>query len=178
MEKLLLELAGTSTTTSLISLVISVVTAISFWGIFSKAGKSGWYIFIPVYNMYQVADIGCENPVFWIFLMMSPIIPTLLVVGAALSQSTTLLMVCNVLIIITVIAAIVAECVIMFKLGKAFHQSTVFCIILVILPVICLPILAFGSASLYEYDVPQRGRSIYDYEEPQKGRSIYDYEEK
>lgn len=164
MSDLLMNLGVSYTTSSLISLVVSIVTLISVWGIFSKAGKSGWYVFIPIYNMYQLADIGCENPTFWVFLMMTPVIPSVLMVMAAIGGSQGLYILCLILIIITGLASIVSEAVIMFKLGKAFHQSTIFCILLLIVPVICLPILAFGSASLYEWEEPKRGRSIYDYD--------------
>lgn len=159
MENYIIESLGlSSTATSGLSLIAGIVVLISIWGIFSKTDRSGWNALIPILRWYGLAEIGCENALFWTFLLISPVICIpFAFIFAANRTGVGLLMI---MLIITCIACLVSECVIMFKLGKAFHQSTIFSILLIIFPVICLPILAFGSASIY--DEPRRGRGIYD----------------
>lgn len=99
-----------------VELVVALVGIISMWSLFMKAGRNGWEILIPFYNLYCLADIGCDIPILWTILSFIPV------------------------------ANFVAYCVIMFKLAKAFDQSTVFAIVLILLPIVGIPMLAFGSA--------------------------------
>ncbi|HMB01676.1 MAG TPA: DUF5684 domain-containing protein [Spirochaetota bacterium] len=43
------------------------------WRIFSRAGKPGWAIFIPIYNIIVLLDI-VGKPWWWLLLMLIPIV--------------------------------------------------------------------------------------------------------
>lgn len=112
----MLSSSGDSLTGLAIGTVISLVEVVSLWALFVKVGRSGWEILIPIYDVYALADIGCDMPLLWTILAFVPF------------------------------ANVVAYCVIMYKLAMAFDQSVVFAIFLIILPGIGIPLLAFGSA--------------------------------
>ena len=40
------------------TLAIVVLYLISYWKLFTKAGKPGWACLVPVYNNYTLAEIG------------------------------------------------------------------------------------------------------------------------
>lgn len=49
------------------SLIISVVSIIAMWKIFTKANRPGWYALIPIFNFYELIDIaGLE----WYYLLL------------------------------------------------------------------------------------------------------------
>jgi hypothetical protein len=45
----------------------------AFWQIFVKAGKPGWAILIPFYNLYVLLEVA-EKPGWWLILMFIPIV--------------------------------------------------------------------------------------------------------
>lgn len=51
--------------------VILVITIVSFWRIFAKAGKPGWAAIVPIYNTVVWLEI-IGKPVWWILLLMIP----------------------------------------------------------------------------------------------------------
>lgn len=53
------------------ALIISLILIISYWKIFTKAGKPGWACIIPVYNAIVFLEI-VGKPVWWIFLFLIP----------------------------------------------------------------------------------------------------------
>ena len=57
----------------IIYLGIIVLMIVSMWKIFTKAGKPGWAIFIPIYNAIVWLEIA-KKPWWWIFLMLIPYI--------------------------------------------------------------------------------------------------------
>lgn len=55
-------------------LLISVVTIVSNWFLFKKAGEEGWKSIIPIYNAYimiKIAFNGTKNYLFWIIIPLS-----------------------------------------------------------------------------------------------------------
>jgi hypothetical protein len=52
-------------------LVISVIVIISYWKLFTKAGKPGWAAIIPIYNIIVLLEI-IGKPIWWIFLFIIP----------------------------------------------------------------------------------------------------------
>ena len=52
-------------------LVIWVITIISYWKIFEKAGKPGWAAIIPIYNIIVLFEI-IGKPIWWIFMFLIP----------------------------------------------------------------------------------------------------------
>lgn len=58
----------------IISLAFAVFMIAAMWKIFTKAGKPGWAILIPIYNVIIMLEIG-GKPWWWLFLVwiLSPI---------------------------------------------------------------------------------------------------------
>jgi len=57
-----------------IVLLVSVVTLVSNWFLFKKAGEEGWKSLIPIYNTYIIIKLafnGTKNYLFWIILPLS-----------------------------------------------------------------------------------------------------------
>lgn len=52
----------------LVSLAVAIATLVGMWKIFTKAGKPGWGIIVPFYNLYCLFDIAFGNG--WLFLLM------------------------------------------------------------------------------------------------------------
>jgi hypothetical protein len=47
---------------------LAVVSIVSFWRIFEKAGDKGWKSLIPLYNTYTLFKVGGYNG--WMFLLL------------------------------------------------------------------------------------------------------------
>ena len=48
--------------------VVSLVTIISWWILFNKAGYKGWYAIVPIYNVYTFCQMVTGSG--WFFLAM------------------------------------------------------------------------------------------------------------
>tara|TARA_Y100001970_G_C14139867_1_gene806467 strand:+ start:1016 stop:1381 length:366 start_codon:yes stop_codon:yes gene_type:complete len=64
----------------LIILIISILIfglipfyCIVYWKIFVKAGKPGWAIFIPIYNLIVFLEI-VNRPLWWLIFLIIPIV--------------------------------------------------------------------------------------------------------
>ncbi len=56
-----------------------LIIVISFWRIFTKAGKPGWAAIIPVYNIIVWMEI-IGKPVWWILLFLIPCVNIIFVI--------------------------------------------------------------------------------------------------
>jgi hypothetical protein len=45
----------------------------AYWQVFSKAGRPGWAILVPFYNLYVLLDIA-GKPGWWLILMFIPVV--------------------------------------------------------------------------------------------------------
>jgi len=54
---------------NLIVLAIIVVIVIAQWKVFEKAGKPGWAVLIPIYNLIVMLEI-VDRPMWWILLLL------------------------------------------------------------------------------------------------------------
>lgn len=106
-----------SVVVSLIYLAIIVLMIVSLWKIYVKAGKPGWAAIVPIYNIIVLLEI-VGRPIWWIVLLLIPLVN---------------------FIIMIIIALDVAVC---FGKSKGWGFG-----LLVILPFIGYPILAFGDAT-------------------------------
>ncbi len=109
----------------LVILVLCVVMIASLWKIFTKAGKPGWAAIVPIYNLVVELEI-VGRPVWWVALFFASIIPF---VGS---------------VVTLVVSIIVAN-----DLSKSFGKSTGFTVLLVLLPFIGYPMLAWGDATYH-----------------------------
>lgn len=57
----------------LISLAILIFYIVCYWKIFTKAGKPGWAILIPIYNVIVFLQIA-GKPGWWVILMFIPLV--------------------------------------------------------------------------------------------------------
>ena len=57
----------------LICLAIIVLMVVTWWKIFTKAGKPGWASIIPIYDIFVILDI-IGKPLWWIILMFIPVV--------------------------------------------------------------------------------------------------------
>lgn len=54
-------------------LIVSVILIVANWKLFTKAGKPGWAILIPIYNIIVVLQI-IDKPLWWIIMLFIPIV--------------------------------------------------------------------------------------------------------
>ena len=57
----------------LLYLAIVLVVIIGMWKVFTKAGKPGWAILIPIYNTIVMIEIA-KRPIWWIILLFIPLV--------------------------------------------------------------------------------------------------------
>jgi hypothetical protein len=58
---------------AVIPIILLVFFLIVGWRIFTKAGKPGWAVIIPIYNIIVFLEI-VNRPLWWIILMLIPIV--------------------------------------------------------------------------------------------------------
>jgi hypothetical protein len=64
--------------------LIGVFSIICQWRVFVKAGKPGWAAIIPIYNTIVLLQIA-KKPVWWILLLLLPIVNIIIGIMAILS---------------------------------------------------------------------------------------------
>lgn len=97
----------------------AIVLLIAHWKLYEKAGREGWEAIVPIYNAYVYFEI-CGKPGWHAFLAFIPCIGGLIY------------------IVLHVIASL--------ELAKRFGKSDGFGVGIILLPIIFIPILAFGDA--------------------------------
>lgn len=58
---------------ALVQLALMVLLVVSFWKIFTKAGKPGWAAIVPIYNIVVYLQV-VNRPIWWIILLLIPIV--------------------------------------------------------------------------------------------------------
>ena len=58
---------------SVVGIVVGLIGLIAMWKVFTKAGKPGWAVLIPVYNLFVLLEI-VGRPVWWLILMLIPLV--------------------------------------------------------------------------------------------------------
>lgn len=109
----------------IIWLAVLAVMVVSYWKIFVKAGREGWISIIPFYNTWTLAEI-VGKPGWWGLLPLLMVIP--------------------IINFIAWIPVMVVFVLIAIELAKVFGKDSVFAILLILLPVVGFPILAFSDA--------------------------------
>ncbi len=78
---------GGSNVTVLIILIIQLAIIIfiiaAMWKVFTKAGKPGWAILIPFYNLYILLKVA-GKPGWWLILLFIPIVNIVISIIAAI----------------------------------------------------------------------------------------------
>jgi len=61
------------TLVGLIALALIIVMIAGLWKTFVKAGKPGWGVLIPIYNIYLMVKIA-GRPGWWLLLLLIPLV--------------------------------------------------------------------------------------------------------
>lgn len=121
----------------IICIVVYLLSATAYWGIFQKAGEAGWKGLIPFYNEYTVFKLAWSPIAFWLLIVLAVLAVfcnfhnpgTVSTTGSFLS-----------------FACFIIYCMRMSNLSKVFGHGGGFTAGLILLPLIFLLILAFGSS--------------------------------
>ena len=132
--------AGFLLVTALISLAICILIIVSGFKIFKKMGMPGWWCIIPYFGSYM--ETRAVYGIGWWFLI--PSLPALL----------SLLGVGGVLLTILNIVSFVYTLKFDMDFARVMGKQWWFGLILLFLPYIAMPMLAFGSA---QYKGPRLG---------------------
>ena len=119
-------LAGTYLSVILFLLAVLLIAS---WKILIKAGRPGWAVLIPLYNIYVYTQV-LRRPKWWILLYFFGFVPF---VGSL------------VFLFVSIIDSV--------RMAKVFGKTPVFGVGLLLLPFIFYLVLAFGSADHDEYRV-------------------------
>lgn len=57
----------------LLYLAVVVVVIAGGWKVFAKAGKPGWAVIVPIYNLIVILEIT-GRPIWWVLLMFIPFV--------------------------------------------------------------------------------------------------------
>jgi uncharacterized protein DUF5684 len=109
----------------LFGLALLVLIMVSMWKIFTKAGKPGWAAIVPIYNVVVELEI-VGRPTWWVLFFLLGFVP---VVGS--------------------IATLGFAIVITNDLSKSFGKGIGFTLLLIFLPFIGFPMLAFGKSQYH-----------------------------
>lgn len=113
-------------------LLVALFMLVCNWFIFKKAGRPGWAALIPYYNTYVLIQIVGRPMWFFWAILVSSVVVAIPVIGVFLSFLSILTLVLT--IIITV------------DLAKVFGKTGWFAVLMIFLPIVGYPILAFGPA--------------------------------
>jgi hypothetical protein len=67
---------------TIVALVFSLIPLIAMWKVFTKAGKPGWAVLIPIYNLFVLLEI-VGRPAWWLFMFFIPLVNVVLLVFVA-----------------------------------------------------------------------------------------------
>lgn len=141
-----------------IAMIIKVFEIIYTWKLFKKAGKGGWESLIPIYNKWVLVEISESNWWWFLLLVVPSFISVTLDMTEKASDSTPFLAVIAIISIAVAICAILASLVVSINLAKKFNRSTGFGVLIAFIPIIGIPIIAFGKSEYdFESEVPGNG---------------------
>lgn len=113
-----------------------VLTLVCNWKLFEEANEEGWKALIPFYNTYISCGIVGLNKN-WVWIM---------VINALVSIAFSVIPIIGTLLsVITMSINIYFAIILNISKARAFSKSDEFSIGLILLPVVFLPILAFGK---------------------------------
>ena len=69
-------------------LAIAVLSVVSAWIVFTKAGEPGWASIVPIYNAFVILRIA-GKPAWWFVLFLIPLVNIVIIimVGVSLAQN-------------------------------------------------------------------------------------------
>lgn len=118
--------------------IATLIATVSYWKLLSKAGKPGWAILIPFYGSYKMFETTFG--VGYGYLTFLPLATIIINFIPILGQ------------IVSIIVYVLYIFVFPVMFAKRYGAGNLLAIGILLLPVICLPILAFNS--VYQYMGP------------------------
>lgn len=109
----------------IVILIVAAIMVVSLWKLFVKAGKPGWAAIVPIYNVMVYAEVA-GKPGWWglgVFLSFVPFVGW--------------------------IAALAVQIYLSIEFAKAFGKEPIWAALLILLPIIGYPILAFSKDTKY-----------------------------
>ena len=141
--------AGVIIVVALIALAVLVFMIIASWILFKKCGKPGWAAIVPFYNTWVENEIaGCH----WVVFVA-------LIAKTAIGLFVTVKGLGSTLLSLVFIFAYVCMC---YNLAKKFNKGVGFCVGLVLLPIVFVPILAFSKDAVYNKDAKVKNCAFFD----------------
>ena len=141
--------AGVLIVIGIIALAVVIFMIITNCILFKKCGKPGWTAIIPFYSQWVENEIaGCHWIVFVGLIAKTAIDLFFTIKGAGAT-----------LLSLVSLFAYVCLC---YNLAKKFGKSTGFCVGLVLLPVVFIPILAFSKNAVYNKDTKVKNCAFFD----------------
>lgn len=135
-------MAGVLVVVALIALALAIFMVVCNVFIYKKMGAPGWAAIVPFYNTWVLYDmVWSTMPWFWVNI--GNFIVSQVVSKLSSSSDFFLWGILSFLCTILSLGLMIAQNI---KLAKAFGQSAGFTVGLCLLPVVFLPMLAFGSA--------------------------------
>ena len=109
----------------IIWLAVAIFMIVTMWKLFVKAGEPGWKSIIPVYSFWTLCEIA-RRPGWWSLVVLLSFIPFVNFVAW--------------------IAVLIVQILVSIEVAKAFGKEPVWALLLILLPIVGYPMLAFGSA--------------------------------
>lgn len=133
----------------LVALVLSIPFIIGYWKVFTKAGRPGWAVLIPFYNLYvQLQIIG--KPAWWLAVYMVLVFSNVIPWPQEIESFTW------VFDLLASVGSLIFAILIAVATGKVFGKDALWSVILLGLIPIGYLILGFGKAV---YTPPQTLRT-------------------
>jgi hypothetical protein len=133
----------------LVALVLSIPFIIGYWKVFTKAGRPGWAVLIPFYNLYVQLQIT-GKPAWWLAVYMVLAFSNVIPWPQEIESFTW------VLNLLATVGLLILGILIAIATGKVFGKDTLWSVILLGLIPVGYLILGFGKAV---YTPPQTMRS-------------------
>ena len=137
----------------LIIIAISVFMIIANWKLFTKCHRKGWESIVPYYNTYILCKVAGSKIMWAIILMVAPLVTNIvsnffnIATNVINNDDIVIFLAIGVMIfsLAVVVITYIASFNIYLNLAKKFGKSTGFGVGLVLLPIVFIPILAFGK---------------------------------
>lgn len=104
---------------------VAIFLIVTMWKLFEKAGEAGWKSIIPVYNFWVLCEIA-GKPGWWSLVVLLGFVPIINFVAW--------------------IPVLIVEILVSIEVAKAFGKEPVWALLLILLPIVGYPMLAFGDA--------------------------------
>ena len=121
----------------IIFIALSIFLIVANVKVFQKAGKQGWEAIIPIYNSWVLVEIAGLD--WWWFLIVC--------------ASSLASIISEDLAYIGLLASLFGGFVVNYNLSKKLHKDTGFAVLMTLVPIIAIPMIAFGKEYQFDHSV-------------------------